>query len=108
MLKQIIALILVSVAVIFSMSYAQHAVQLLLNAHEWIAQLLTDVFSGGNTGNLIRGLIALLSLPILVALVPTLIYWMIKRHWFPYFMQMVWVIWLIQAGALVVMYGANG
>ena len=104
MIKQIIALIAFSIAVILSMSYAQHALQLLLSAHEWIAQALTDVFSVGQTGNLVRGLLALLAIPVLVGLIPTLIYWMVRRHWFPYFMEIVWVVWLIQAGALIVMY----
>lgn len=54
-----------------------------------------------------RGLIALLSIPIIVGLVPTVLYWVLRRHWFPYFMEIVWVIWLVQAGALIVMYKAG-
>jgi len=106
MLKQTIALIALSVGIIFSMSYAQQAVQVLIHAHDWISQLLMDVFSGGQAGNIMRGLIALLSIPLLVGLVPALIYWMIRRHWFPYFMEIVWIVWLVQAGALVMMYNA--
>lgn len=106
MLKQVVAIIAVSVAVVLSMSYAQQAVQLLLSGHDWIAQLLTEVFSVGSAGNLARSLIALLCIPVLVALVPTLLYWTLRRHWFPYFMEIVWVVWLVQAGALVVMYNA--
>ena len=104
MIKQVIAIILLSVAIILTMSYAQQAVQYLLQAHEWVSTLLTDVFSGGQTGNLLRGLIALLTIPVIVALVPALIYWASRRQWFPYFMQIVWVIWLVQAGALIAMY----
>lgn len=106
MIKQITAIIGLSIAIILTMSYAQQAVQQLLNAHEWISQLLTDVFSGGQTGNLLRGLIALLSVPVIVGLIPALAYWMIRRHWFPYFMQIVWVVWFIQAGALIALYKA--
>lgn len=106
MIKQIVAIIALSLAIILTMSYAQQAVQQLLNAHEWISQVLMDVFSGGQTGNLLRGSIALLSIPVLVGLIPALAYWMIKRHWFPYFMQIVWVVWLIQVGALIAMYKA--
>ena len=107
MLKQIIAIIALSVAIVLSMTYAQQAVQGLLQAHDWIAQLLTEVFSTGNAGNLARGLIALLSIPLLVGLIPAIVYWIVRRHWFPYFMQIVWVVWLIQAGALIVMYKAG-
>jgi len=106
MLKQIIVLVTLSVAIVLSMSYAQHGVQWLIGAHDWVSKLLTDVFSGGQAGNLARGLIALLSIPFLVGLVPTTAYWVIRRHWFPYFMEIVWVVWLIQAGALVVLYKA--
>ena len=106
MIKQITAIIILSAAVIFSTAYTQQGVQLLLNSHEWISQLLTDVFSGGSTGNMVRGLIALLSVPVLVGLVPTIAYWFIKRHWFPYFMEIVWVVWLVQVGALMVVYKA--
>lgn len=106
MIKQIIAIILLSAAVVLTMSYAQQAVQFLLQAHEWVSTLLTDVFSGGQTGNLLRGLIALLTIPVIVGLVPALIYWAARRQWFPYFMQTVWVVWLIQVGALIALFKA--
>lgn len=106
MLKQIIALLVLSIVIIFSMSYAQQMVQLLVNAHAWIAQLLTEVFSNGEAGSLARGLIALLSIPLIAGFIPSFIYWLVRRSWFPYFMQIVWVVWLVQAGALVMMYQA--
>lgn len=107
MLKQMIALVAVSIGIILSMTYTQHAVQLLLNVHDWISEILVAVFSGGQAGNLARGLIALLSVPVLVGTVPAVAYWVIRRHWFPYFMEVVWIVWLIQAGALVVMYNTT-
>lgn len=104
MIKQIIALIAGSVAIILSMSYAKEALHLLVLAHDWVSQLLTEVFSGGQAGNLARGLIALLTMPVIVGLVPTAIYWVVRRHWFPYFMEIVWVVWLVQAGALIILF----
>ena len=106
MLKQLIVLVAGSIAIILSMSYAQDTIQLLVSAHDWVSQILTQVFSGGQAGNLARGLIALLSMPILIGAIPTLLYWVLKRHWFPYFMEVVWIVWLIQAGALIIMYKA--
>lgn len=103
MLKQVFALIVLSLAVVFFMSYAQQAVQFLLNAHNWVANELTGVFSGGEAGNLVRGLIALLAIPLCIGLVPATIYWGMKRHWFPYFMQVVWVVWLLQAGGMIIL-----
>ncbi len=103
MIKQIIAVIILSIGLVLSLPYFQHAVQLLISAHDWVAQILTNVFSGGKAGNLARELIALLVLPVVVSAIPTMIYWIIKRHWFPYFMEIVWVVWLVQAGALAML-----
>jgi hypothetical protein len=108
MVKQSITLVGVSVGVILFMSYAHEAIQYLVSSHDWISQVLTDVFSGGQAGNLARGFIALLSVPILVGLVPAIIYWMLRRHWFPFFMEIVWIVWLIQAGALIMMFKITG
>jgi hypothetical protein len=106
MFKQLIALIAFSVGIIFAMEYAQQGVHLLVNAHDWVSKLLIDVFSGGQAGNMARGLIALLSIPVLIGMVPAIAYWFVRRHWFPYFMQIVWVVWLVQIGALVMLYKA--
>jgi hypothetical protein len=104
MLKQLAILVALSIAIVLSMSYAQQGVQWLVDAHSWISQLLTDVFTPGQAGSLARGLIALLTIPLIVGLVPALTYWLVRRNWFPYFMEIVWVVWLIQAGALVILY----
>lgn len=109
MLKQslsIIGLIFLSVAIVLAMPYAQQGMQFLLTAHDTISQWLTEIFSGGDTGNLIRLAIALLVIPFVAALVPAVIFWFMKRRWLPGFMTMVWVIWLIQTAALVVIYKA--
>ncbi|MBV9576509.1 MAG: hypothetical protein JO149_07785 [Gammaproteobacteria bacterium] len=104
MLKQIIALIVLSIAISLSMSHIQHGLQFLIDAHDWISHALMDVFSGGQAGNLLRDLITLLSIPIFIGLIPAIIYWLVKRHRFPYFMEIVWIVWLVQAGALVILY----
>ncbi len=104
MLKQLIAIIAISILVILGMTYAQQGLQFIVSAHDWISDTLKDVFSGGQAGNLIRELIALLAVPVVAALIPTLIYWLIKRSWFPYFMQIVGVLWLAQTAALVVLF----
>lgn len=101
-LRQVSLLMLLSMGVILSMSYAQHAIQLLLNAHEIVSQGLTEIFSGGKAGTMARSLIALLTIPIFIALIPTGIYWLLRRHFFPYFTEIVWVVWLIQASALII------
>lgn len=101
MLKQIIALVFLSTLIVFAMSYAQQAILFLMQGHDWVAQMLTDVFTVGQAGNIARGLLAILAIPVFIASIPTLIYWAIRRHWFPYFLEIVWIVWLVQAGALL-------
>lgn len=102
MLKHSLAILALSALVVLFMPQAEIAVQALLTAHEWIANLLTNVFSTGEAGNIARGLIALLSVPLLAGLIPALIYWIVRKHWLPCFMEIMWVVWLVQAGALII------
>ncbi len=106
MIKQISAIILFSVLVTIGMPYAQQGLQYLISAHDWISDTLTQVFSGGQAGNIIRNVITLLTIPILIGLIPTLIYWIAKRSWFPYFIDIVWVVLLVEASALAILYKA--
>ncbi len=103
MIKKIIAILVVSVAVILAMPYAQQGMQMLLSLHNWISDILTEVFTGASAGNISRQLIALLAAPVIIGLIPAILYWVVKRGWFPYFMQCVWIVWLIQTSALIVM-----
>ncbi len=104
MVKQMIAIVVLSVLVVMGTLYAQQLLHALLAAHDWIAESLTQIFSGGEAGNLTRQLIALLSVPLLVGVIPAAAYWMLKRGAFPYFMEFVWATWLVQAAAIIMMY----
>lgn len=108
MIKKIIALLIVSAALVFFMPYAQQGMEYLLKAHGYINDLLTSVFNGGQTGNLVRSFIALLCIPLIVGLVPAIIFWMLRRRWMPGFMDIVWVVWLLQAGGLIAVFKATG
>lgn len=107
MIKQVIAILLFSALLTISMPYAQQGVQYILLAHDWISDLLTQVFSGGQAGNIIRNMITLLTIPFLIALIPALLYWIAKRGWFPYFMNIVWVMLLIETSALAILFKAT-
>lgn len=108
MLKQILALIVLSILIILCMPYAQQGLGWIVSGHNWISEMLTNVFSGSHVGDVIRKLIALLVIPVLIGLVPVIIYWLAKRTWFPYFMQIVWVVWLLEIAALIVQYKVGG
>lgn len=101
MIKQLVSLIILSAIIIVAMLYAQLGIQYLLRAHDYIAQLLGYLFAGSPAGTIAKKLLALLSLPILIAAIPAFIYWLVRRKLFPYFMPIVWTIWLVQVGALL-------
>ncbi|MDR3490459.1 MAG: hypothetical protein P4M12_00285 [Gammaproteobacteria bacterium] len=104
MLKHIAALLVFSTLILMAMPQAQIGLHVLLAGHDWVAETLKQVFSPGIPGNLIRELLALLAIPVLVGLIPSILYWLVRREWMPYFFQLVWVTWLIQTAALVIQY----
>ncbi len=104
MLKHVIVLLVVSILVILFMSYAQTGLVWIVAAHDWVADMRTQVFSGGQAGDITRQLLALLSIPLAIGFIPVIVFWLAKRQWFPYFMQVVWVVWLVQTAALVIQY----
>lgn len=108
MLKHIGAIVGLSMVLMLTILYVQTGLQYLVFAHEWLSNILKEVFSGGEAGNIIRQLLALITIPFALGLVPVIIYWLARREWFPYFMQCVWIVWLIQTSALIVLYKATG
>lgn len=106
MLKQVIGIIGISILVILTIPHMQKGLVWIVGAHDWISQLLTEVFSVGTTGSLLRNLLALLAIPVLIGLIPVIVYWLARRSFFPYFMQCVWVIWLLQTAALIIQFKA--
>ena len=104
MLKNIIAIIVLSILVILFMPWVQQGLTTLVNAHDWVGEALKQVFSVGEAGNIIRQLLALLAIPALISLIPVLIYWLARHSWFPWTAQLVWAIWLIQTSAIVLLY----
>lgn len=104
MLKNIIVLVLLSLGVIFGIKHIQPIILLLVSSRDWISQLLLQVFSGGDIGSAIRNLISLLVVPLFIALIPALVYWLSKRRFFPYFLHVVWTVWLVQCTAIIVLH----
>ena len=106
MIIHIFLILILSAAMVVGMPYAQQAVEFLVNSHDWISNVLNSVFTVGQAGNIAKELIALLAIPLIVGLIPAIIYWVLRRRWLPSFMEIVWVVWLVQAGALAIAYKA--
>ena len=104
MINKFIFLLIFSCIVIFGMPYAQQVIQYLVNAHDWIAHALKTVFSDSHVGNALRGLLALLIIPLATGLIPAILYGIVRKRVLPIFMDIVWIVWLLQAGALLAIY----
>ena len=103
MVKNIIVFILFSLGVIYGAQHIQPVLLQLISSHNWISQLLLQVFSGGEFGFAIRNVLSLLILPFFIGAIPASVYWLSKRRYFPYFMHVVWVVWLVQTTVLVIL-----
>ena len=101
MYKGVIAIIVLSVAVVFTSSYCAEALQFILNGHAMIDRALYHVFSTDKTGVMIAQLISYLILPFAIASIFALVHGLLRQHLTPYFMHIVWVVWLVQTTALL-------
>lgn len=104
MYKQILSLLLIillTAAVVMFTPQAKQVIEVLISAHTYVTNLLSDVFSGGNAGNIAKGIVAMLIVPVLAGFIPSLLYFLVRKKWCPCFMEIIWIIWLLQVGALV-------
>lgn len=104
MIKQVVILLVLSLLIIFTMGYAQQGLQYLVWAHNWIDENLTQVMTGSPAIDIARKFVALLAIPIGVGLISAIVYWIAKRQWLSSFMQFIWVTWLVQTTALIMVY----
>ncbi|QLH41311.1 MAG: hypothetical protein HWD59_00255 [Coxiellaceae bacterium] len=63
--------------------------------HHWFISELRNLFAFGKWSHLILAWIVLIVVPVIIAAIPAFIYWLIKRRWMPYYMQIVWTVWLV-------------
>lgn len=98
--KHLMALLILSVIFVLALPYAHNAAMWYLAGHDWIANHLKEVMTGGRYIDLARQLIALLIFPILAGTIPAIFYWLIRRQWLPAFLAIVWTVWLLQIGIL--------
>lgn len=101
MYKEMIAMILISILIILTATYCMQALQLILDFHDMVDNMLAYVFSSGKIGSLIAQLVSYLVLPLISASVFAAGYFLFRRHFSPHFMMIAWVVWLVQTTALV-------
>ena len=108
MLKNFCVLVLLSLGVVLGMRHIEPVLMCLITIHSWLLHHLLHLFvAGGKVGLVVKSLLSLMIIPLLTACFPALIYWMAKNRFFPYFMHVMWTVWLLQTTALVALYHVN-
>jgi len=95
MLKQIIFYLALSVLVVVFSSYFAMGIIKIDHLYIWLNLKLSSVFSHSTAGLTVQQVIVLMSLPLVVAGIPALAYRVVKGGNMPYFLNAVWLVWLI-------------
>ncbi len=95
MLKQLSILVVLSL-VLLIFAQQSHAILLLLdNTHRLLNEGLSQVFSTSSVGNTTQEVLCLMFIPLAIAAIPAIVYWLIKRRPMPYFYHVMWAIWIV-------------
>lgn len=97
MLKQSMIYLLLSMLVIMFAQYAKLFIIYADIVYTYINTLLAPLFGSGYIGEIFRNLVTLVLVPLGIAAIPALIYWLIKRKPMPYFIELTWALWLMIA-----------
>ncbi len=97
MFKQGIIYLLLSIVVVLLAKYANLLIIYIDLIYTHINIILVPIFSSSELGILIRKIITLVMIPVLIAAIPALVYYAIKRRQMPYFIQITWILWLVIA-----------
>jgi len=102
MIKQVVYLVLISLAVVLMATYLDKAFLYLIHTYNVLNSWFSNIFASTKLGLILTQLCSLFLLPFIAAMVIAGGYWMFKRKQFPYLVQTMWVLWLILATMLVV------
>ena len=98
--KNIIALIVLSLIVIFANDVINSLLNEVVNLHHVFDNLVGQVFSGGTVGNTLRQLITIFIFPALIAGIPGCVYYLMKKRSMPHMLIIFWAAWIVQAVAI--------
>lgn len=97
MLKHILALITLSIIVILFLPQFAVCLHYIGQFHSWVAELLLNVFSSSEVGRLITRVLALLLIPLIIALFPAFLFWVARRREMPHLATVTWILWVMLA-----------
>jgi len=94
-LISILILILLSVLAVFFIPEVRIILHGIADAHHFLLDKLALLIKGDYAAKIIRTTLALVLIPLILALIPAFIYWLFKRRMMPNYMAVVWVIWFV-------------
>lgn len=97
MLKKSLIYFVLSLLVVFFAPYAKILLLYINLLYARLLQLLQPMFGSTVIGEAFRDMIALILTPLLLATIPALFYWLIKRKKIPYLIELIWLFWLVLA-----------
>lgn len=100
--KQWTLFVVVVFLVVLLTAYLGKATDLLWAFYHWGNGLLAPLFSGSSVGHVVLGVLSLGLVPLVIAAIPSVIYWVLTKKQFPYFWFLVWAVLLILATLLLV------
>ena len=95
MLKQSIIYLVASILIILLAKYIYLLILYIDMAYVYINVSIAPVFSHSATGVLIRKIVSLTLIPVILAAIPAIIYWLFKRRAMPYLIPSIWILWVI-------------
>ena len=97
MFKQGLIYLLLSIIVVLLAKYANLLIIYIDLVYTQINITLVPIFSSSELCVMIRKIVTLVMIPVLIAAIPALVYYAIKRRQMPYFFEITWVLWLVIA-----------
>jgi len=101
MLKHVILVILISIVMMFFQSELAQVLHFLLIIHDKIADGLAAIFSNAPAGRVIQETTALVIVPVFVASIAGVLYWLVKRQEMPHLVIVVWFFWTVLSVAIL-------
>ncbi|KTC73049.1 hypothetical protein Lbir_1101 [Legionella birminghamensis] len=95
MLRQSLIYLVLTILVVVFARFAHTLILYIDLFYTYINIKLTPLFTHTGVGVLIRKIILLTFIPVIIALVPALIYRPIKGKPMPYFLELTWCLWLV-------------
>lgn len=101
MFKQLSILIILSTVLLIFAQHTQLMLSYLDASHTLLNAKLSYIFNTSTAGNTTQEVTCLLAIPLLLTVLPAVIYWLFKRKAMPYFYHVLWTIWIILFTTLI-------